>query len=191
MSQLVGSAVAGLKPCKRYIVTHDESGKSIYAESPEQIFNAVPNFGGCARSFSIGSVPASLTNDEDIKAYRAASGPTSYTRPEIVVPQPGANLLVIDLEPGGISAMHRTVSIDFSICVIGEIDHELDGGEKVRLYPGVSCHCLCQRKTVPANAVVGSHCAARDKPSLVEPIKDSASEVRGDYNTLCALRYRW
>lgn len=134
--QIIGAAVKGLKPCKRYIATHNEKGTSIYAESPEQIFNAVPGAGGLARSFAVGSVPADLTNDADIKAYRAEEGPTSYTRREIVPPQPGANLLVIDLEPGAMSAMHRTVSIDFSICVQGEIDHELDGGEKVRLHPG-------------------------------------------------------
>ena len=138
MSQKIGTAVKGLKPCKRYIATHDSTGKSVYAESPEQVFNAVPDVGGLARSFAVGSVPANLTDNADIKAYRAEEGPTSYTRREIVPPQPGANLLVIDLEPGAKSAMHRTVSIDFSICVQGEIDHELDGGEKVRLYPGVS-----------------------------------------------------
>lgn len=33
--------------------------------------------------------------------------------------------------------MHRTVSIDYSICVIGHIRMELDGGEVVELFPGV------------------------------------------------------
>lgn len=133
-----GAAAKGLAPCKRYIATHDAAGKSIYTESPEQHFNVTPGFGGLARSFSVDSVPANLTDEADIKAYKAETGPTSYKRREIVNPQPGANLLVIDLEPGAQSAMHRTVSIDFSICVQGEIDHELDGGEKVRLHPGVS-----------------------------------------------------
>ena len=138
MSQKIGAAVPGLKPCKRYICTHDNNGRSVYTESPDQVFNVRPNVGGLARSFSVSSVPANLTDDADIKAYRANEGPTSYTRQEIVNPEPGANLLVIDLEPGALTAMHQTVSIDFSICVQGEIDHELDGGEKVRLYPGVS-----------------------------------------------------
>ena len=137
MPQMIGAAAGGLKPCKRYIATHNDDGKSVYTESPDQLFNAVPGFGGLARSFSVNSVPANLTGDADIKAYRAEEGATSYTRREIVNPEPGANLLVVDLEPGAMSAMHRTVSIDFSICVQGEIDHELDGGEKVRLHPGV------------------------------------------------------
>ena len=155
--EFIGNAAGGLKPCKRYIATHDKNGKSIYGESPDQLFNAVPGFGGMAKSFSVNSVPANLTNDADVKAYRAEDGPTrlvnesiydqiqlvsdwycSFRNRSIVNTEPGANLLVIDLEPGAVSAMHRTVSIDFSICVQGEIDHELDGGEKVRLYPGVS-----------------------------------------------------
>lgn len=138
MAEMVGAGAAGLKPCKRYIATHDRNGKSKYADSPEQVFTVVPDVGGMARSYAVSSVPADLKNDVDIKAYRQEDGPTSFKRPNIVPTQPGANLLVIDLEPGGISMMHRTVSIDFSICCIGEIDHELDGGEKVRLYPGVS-----------------------------------------------------
>lgn len=75
-------------------------------------------------------------NDVDIRAYCQANGRTSFKKTNIVPTEPGANLLVVDLEPDG--TMHRTISIDFSICCIGEIDHELDGGEKVRLHPGVS-----------------------------------------------------
>jgi len=120
------SPVKDLESCKRYIATHDANGNSVYTDSPEQHFNPIPDFGGFARSFSVGSVPANLENETDIKAYRAKKGPTSYRRGEIVNTMPsGANLLVIDLAPGAKSAMHRTVSIDFSICVQGEIKHEL------------------------------------------------------------------
>ncbi|KAK4495284.1 hypothetical protein PRZ48_013614 [Zasmidium cellare] len=135
MSQSRGSAAKGLRPNKRYIATHDSTGKSVYTESPDQIFNAVPDVGGMARSYAIDSFPANLKDDADIKAYRAEQGVASHTERSIVV-KPGANLVVVDLEPGGMSMMHRTVSIDFSICVVGEIDHELDSGEKVRLLPG-------------------------------------------------------
>lgn len=148
MSTATGSAAQGLQPCKRYIATHDSSGKSVYTDSPEQVFNVVPGFGGLARSYSVGSVPADLSNEADITAYRAEDGPTSFRGREIVIPQPGANLLVIDLEPGAVSQMHRTVSIDFSICTNGEIDHELDGGEKVRLRPGDH---IVQRGTAAAD----------------------------------------
>lgn len=130
--------IEGLDECKRYIATHDNSGRSVYAESPEQHYSAGSVEGGVARSYSVGSVPAVLDNDADISAYRAEEGPTSYTGRDIVNKLPGANLIVIDLAPKTKSAMHRTPSIDFSICVQGTIEHELDSGEKRLSRPGVS-----------------------------------------------------
>lgn len=134
----VETPVAGLPAIKRHIATHDAAGTSVYVASPPpQQYIRLPGTGGFARSWSVGSVPAKLEGDADMKAYLAEDGATSWTNPAIVTPN-GANALVVDLEPGGVSNMHRTVSIDFSICVIGEIVHELDGGEKVLLKPGVS-----------------------------------------------------
>lgn len=136
---------SGLPPCNRHIATHDANGKSVYAEHKDQTFGPVGDAGFFARSWSVANIPAKLDNDEDMKAYFA--GPesvTSFQRPEIVVPPEGgknngANLVVVDLNPGKCSVMHQTVSIDYSICVIGTIIHELDSGERVTLKPGV-CH---------------------------------------------------
>ena len=135
---------SGLPPCKRHIATHNADGKSVHAESPDMPFNAIGPAGFMARSWSVANIPAKLGNDEDIKAYFA--GPesvTSFQRPEIVVPPEGGknngvNLVVFDLNPGACTVMHQTVSIDFSICTIGSVIHELDSGERVTLKPGVS-----------------------------------------------------
>ncbi|EXJ88306.1 hypothetical protein A1O1_05236 [Capronia coronata CBS 617.96] len=128
-------AVTSLPPCKRHIVTHDAAGKSVYyADSPPQQYLALPG-GGMARSYSVASVPAEVAGEEDVKAYLSSDGTTSWTNPSIATPG-GANLLVVDMGPGASSQMHQTVSVDFSICVAGEIDHELDSGEAVRLRPG-------------------------------------------------------
>ncbi|KAK6366316.1 hypothetical protein, variant [Exophiala oligosperma] len=127
--------VVDLPPCNRHIATHDANGKSVYAQSPPQQYIPVENFGGMARSYSVASVPAKMANDEDLKAYKSNDAVTSWAQPSIVTPN-GANLLVVDLAPGGVSSMHQTVSIDYSICVIGEIEHELDSGEVVLLKPG-------------------------------------------------------
>jgi hypothetical protein len=140
------SKVTNLPPNKRYICTHDSSGKSIFLSSPEQIYRGAPGTGGVARSFAVGSVPANLKNDDDVHKYldpNKEQNPLSYKATDIVVPNTtqspnGANLVVVDIAPGGESQMHRTVSIDFSICVLGSIDMELDSGERVNLRPGVS-----------------------------------------------------
>lgn len=130
-----------------------------------------------ARSFAVPSVPANLTNDADVKAYLApaAESMTSLERADIVVPRDnvegskdtlaGANLLVVDMEPGGQSPMHRTVSLDFSICTIGTIIHELDSGERVTLKPGVSHLCTTwEHLEMSTNKwLAGPHRAARHK----------------------------
>lgn len=85
------------------------------------------------------TIPATLANDADVSAYLSSTGATSHLGTDIIVPtQRGANLVVVDMAPGGQSQMHRTVSIDFSICVIGYVRMELDGGEMLDLRPGVS-----------------------------------------------------
>ena len=139
--------VAGLPLLKRHIASHDANGKSIYTTSPAQQFIAIPGVGGLARSYSVSGVPATLTDDADLKAYLSsdANQVTSWTQPNIVTPN-GVNLLIVDLEPGGVSQMHRTVSIDFSVCVMGTILHELDSGETVTLKPGVSLFCEVFKK---------------------------------------------
>jgi hypothetical protein len=138
--------VTSLPSNKRYICSHDSSGKSIFLSSPDQQYKGSPGAGGVARSFAVGSIPAVLKNDEDVQKYldpNAEQNPVSYKATDIVIPNTtqtpnGANLVVVDLAPGGESQMHRTVSIDFSICVLGSIDMELDSGAKVNLMPGVS-----------------------------------------------------
>lgn len=127
-----------LRPNKRYITTHDANGKSIYAESPDQEFNLTEGFGGVARSFALEGVPAIFTDEADVKNYKGSDSTASYRKRDIVIPGGGVHLVVVDIDPEGESPMHRTVSIDFSICVVGEIHHELDGGETVKLLPGVS-----------------------------------------------------
>lgn len=87
---------------------------------------------------AISNVPVKLSNDADINAYFALTGPTSFASRDIVIPTlQGSNLALVDLLPGQSSHFHRTVSIDYSICVMGSVECELDSGEKVTLKPGV------------------------------------------------------
>ena len=131
-----------LPPNKRYILGHDEAGKSIILPSPEQLYHGREGAGGLARSYAVSSVPAVLAGDADVEAYMEPDpqkSVTSHLAKDIVVAnQKGAAILVIDLAPGGESQMHQTVSIDFSICVVGNVNMELDGGEMIYLKPGVS-----------------------------------------------------
>ncbi|KPI40416.1 uncharacterized protein AB675_7433 [Cyphellophora attinorum] len=123
-----------LPPCKRYITTVLPDGKSVHRPFSPLIHNELPGTGSMARAYSIKSIPAQLQGEEDIKAYESDQGVASHKSVDIV--GPGANLSVVNLAPGAESPMHKTPSLDFSVCVAGVVDHILDSGESIRLYPG-------------------------------------------------------
>lgn len=136
-----GKSGTGLRPHKRYITSHDSNGKSIYIDSPDQAYNEVEGFGWVARSFATESVPVVMEDEADVKNYKGTESSASVSKFDIAIPTGGVHLVNVDFAPGAESALHRTKTIDFSICVMGTIEHELDSGEKVTLYPGVSS-CL-------------------------------------------------
>lgn len=137
-----------LRPVKRYITTHDpRTGKSIYLEAPELVYGGIPGFGQVARLYATSSLPVRLGDEEDVRAFQRTDSITSYTRArdfampatdhnDITGPVAGVNINVLDLAPAAQGHWHKTLSFDISICVMGEIDHELDSGQIVRLLPG-------------------------------------------------------
>ncbi|KAI1034918.1 hypothetical protein LB505_012035 [Fusarium chuoi] len=140
--------VAG--PVKRYITGHDlTTGRSIYVDAPELCTAAVPSFGIASRSYATLKLPAELADDRDLEAHLSHDSLTSYTRSsDFLVPSSvsnaqighaelgGANVINLDIDPGAVGHMHRTVSLDISTCVMGEVYHELDSGQKVLLKAG-------------------------------------------------------
>ncbi|KAL6366193.1 hypothetical protein LRP88_00290 [Fusarium phalaenopsidis] len=115
-------------PIKRYITGHDhEIGESIYVDAPELHYFPVPGFGTAARSYATAKLAPDLADDEDLKAHLSHDS---------VMELGGANVVNLDLDPGAVGHMHRTVSLDISTCVMGEVYHELDSGQKVLLRAG-------------------------------------------------------
>jgi len=128
----------GLRECYRYIGSHNDQGQSIFVDSPKLLFNEAPGLGATGRSYCIDKIPAPLTNDQDLKSYLSKDtqgNPASHAGRNLTIPS-GANLVVCNFAPGAMSQMHRTVSIDFSICIEGDIEMEMDNGDKRRLGPG-------------------------------------------------------
>ena len=97
--------------------------------------------GGTARSYSATSVPAILAHDADIAACTSARAGPRATATRTSSARAAAPTCWSSTWPpreGGLSQMHRTCSIDFSICVFGVAKMELDGGETLSLKPGMS-----------------------------------------------------
>lgn len=86
-------------------------------------------------------VPAPLDQDADLELYQApwdgTEGGFCNKEGANVTIDGGVNSVYIDMNSGAQSLMHQTVSIDLVVVIEGEIELELDSGEKKLLYPGV------------------------------------------------------
>ncbi|KAF2087287.1 hypothetical protein K490DRAFT_23256, partial [Saccharata proteae CBS 121410] len=114
---------------KRYITIHDADGISRLSTTHPTSLNAQTDPTGNVRYTTAYTTPTPLTlqSDADLDSYTQ-----SLTQPihGLFYPETGTVLKHIDLAPGLIIGMHRTATLDY-ICVLdGEIELELDGGEK-------------------------------------------------------------
>jgi hypothetical protein len=146
-----GGTTHAIPSVRRYITSHNPTtGESIYVDVPDLHAVTVPGFGIASRSYATLKLPAELADEHDLKSHLAQDSVTGYTRcADFIVPPSqlnpmtvdmelgGANVLNLDIDPGAVGHMHRTVSLDISTCVMGEVYHELDSGQKVLLKAGV------------------------------------------------------
>src|SRR5450755_4360941 len=115
-----------LPPVARHITPHNGSGESVLDTTipSDAIWRHIPE-----ASFFLGYVtktfPVDLKGDGDLDVYT-----NSYASPPRATFPGGTALRVVDLGPGTSSPMHRTVSLDYIVVLEGEVELELDSGEK-------------------------------------------------------------
>ena len=134
-----------LKAPTRLITTHNAEGKAIISDAmPEQPKSQVVEDGNATfyLSYCTDQYPVDMNKDQDLKAYEKYSA-----EPPGLVVSSGTVLRHVDIGPGNISPMHRTVSLDYGIVIEGEIELILDSGETRRMWPGDIC---VQRGTMHA-----------------------------------------
>ncbi|KAF4490180.1 Cupin domain [Fusarium agapanthi] len=116
-----------LRMIKRFVTTHTPEGTATFSDVlPEDApFQTLPDNVDFALCYATDQFPVNLNDEADIKTYR------HYTEnlPGITLPT-GTVLRVVDMPPGAISPMHRTISLDYGVVLEGEIDLILDSGEK-------------------------------------------------------------
>lgn len=118
--------MAEIPPPKRFITTHNASGEAIFSnalpeELPEKVIGSGDKF---YLGYTTSEYPADLRADKDVANY------INYLadNPGIVIPG-GTVLRFVDIRPGMVSPMHRTVSLDYGVVLEGEIELILDSGE--------------------------------------------------------------
>ncbi|KAI5781562.1 RmlC-like cupin domain-containing protein, partial [Geopyxis carbonaria] len=89
----------------------------------------------------VAAMPPNFTDDADLAAF-------SHTDETIGLVKAGATIMrYVDFAPGTTTAMHRTQSLDFGICLEGTVVAVMDGGEERRLGRG---DVVVQRGTMHA-----------------------------------------
>lgn len=113
---------------KRFITTHDDStGKAVFDKSiPEDnerklLPDGIATF---ALGYTTKTFPVELNDDQDIKHYNDYL----HNAPGLTLSN-GTVLRTVDMAPGALSPMHRTVSLDYGVVLEGEVELVLDSGE--------------------------------------------------------------
>lgn len=119
----------------RFITTHNADGKAVFSDTipTEAPIREIGTDGNMTFSlmYTNNSFPANMDGEKDISTYQ------NYltTPPKITIPG-GSVCRVCDFAPGYLTAMHRTPSLDFGVCLEGEVELVLDSGETRRLRRG-------------------------------------------------------
>lgn len=123
----------GLRSCKRVITDHDSEGKTRFSEAISQNleWQQLANGARFSLGYATNEFPVNLNSNRDISTYQ------SYLSdlPGITIPG-GTVLRVVDMKPGSLSPMHRTISLDYGVVLEGEVELVLDSGETTLLKRG-------------------------------------------------------
>ncbi len=119
-------AVLPAPPVRRIVTTHDSSGKAIIMND-----GLAPQRGLRAR----GNVSTLLWGSDETPAEIWTAEDFGMRDNEIEPPPQGSWFRIIDYPPGP-GRMHRTDSVDYVVCMSGEIDMELDDGAMVHFKAG-------------------------------------------------------
>jgi quercetin dioxygenase-like cupin family protein len=112
---------------RRIVTSHDPQGKARVWKDDH--LEGQPSRVDKIRTrliWSTDAVPADYLHDEDMGERKLGIQP----------PPGGTRFSVIEIEPGNAAYMHRTDSLDYVICLAGEIEMEMDGGTKVKMAAG-------------------------------------------------------
>ncbi|KAF2798426.1 cupin domain-containing protein [Melanomma pulvis-pyrius CBS 109.77] len=123
----------GLRPVSRYITNHSSNGKTGFSEAVPSPLNwqQMENGARFSLAYATEEHPVNLTDNKDLEIYQK----NLLDPPGIIIPG-GTVLRVVDMNPGSISPMHRTISCDYGVVLEGEVELILDSGEKRLLKQG-------------------------------------------------------
>ena len=119
---------------RRIVTGHDEEGKAVVVTDEEVAGTSLAEDGGQMDAaffhlWATHEMPVDLTDEA---AERQRDGSTTT----VLGSGQGSVLRLGILAAGMRSPMHRTASLDYGICLVGECDLELDSGQAVTVHAG-------------------------------------------------------
>ena len=105
-------------PIRRIVTGHDASGKAVvWLDGPATNHKSSSDRVRSTLIWSTDCAPAPFTGHEDDGALSLGTAP----------PPGGTRFAVIEFQPGNtLHGLHRTDTVDYVVCLSGEIDMELD-----------------------------------------------------------------
>jgi quercetin dioxygenase-like cupin family protein len=135
---------------RRIVTGHDGAGKAVIWKDEMKEGAATPvDRISSNLMWATDEVPFDYTRDEDMGARKLGIAP----------PPGGTRFSVIEIQPGNAPYMHRTDTVDFVICLAGEIDMQLSE-QTVKMRAGDvmvqrgTDHAWINRGTAPARLAV-------------------------------------
>lgn len=145
----------GLRTAQRHITTINSEGKSVLVPDQDILYC---DRGGYAVSwtYAVSECPAVLTDNKDLNGFFSADPQSTnsvFNTGTRIVNGSGVTFNTTNFAPGTETVMHRTLSLDFVAVVDGEMELELDSGDKVLLKPGVR-HSTSSARLIPVGEKV-------------------------------------
>lgn len=174
----------GLPLVKRFVTTHDDSATAVFSDAiPETLdWQELPDKARFCLGYATNQIPCNLNQGKDIGVYQ------DYMRnkPGIIIPG-GTVCRMVDMVPGAVSPMHRTVSIDYGVVLEGQVELVLDSGEVRLMQRG---DIAVQRGTNHAwrNASKTEWARMLYVLTEAEPIQLSGKTLKEDYGGIPGVR---
>jgi quercetin dioxygenase-like cupin family protein len=176
------------------ITTHDEQGRSVFSSKvPTEAHPIEIPGGNLSILWSSHTFPPSLATEHDIEQYEQDR---EHGIADGICPREGHAAAIVSFEPNGVSAMHRTTSLDVMVVLEGVMELYLDSGEKRTVKPGDSIvqrgTMHCWKNVTPNNGwarAVGAFCeriTIKSPANLLIPSQHSEAP----YNYLSSLLAR-
>jgi len=135
---MVEQAQRAVPKCRRVVTGHDANGKAAIWIDDDASNHKFPSERiSSTLMWSTDASPTGLLGHEDEGARVLGSAP----------PAGGSRFTVMEFQPGNEAHLHRTDTVDYVICIAGEIDMFLDDTQFITLHAG---DVLIQRGTYHA-----------------------------------------